>query len=204
MQSADFLTITDLWIERGERVLCKELSFSVQSGEVIRILGENGAGKSSLLKALLGTVLIDEGSILYLGEDITADRSNLHKDTLYIGHSVGLKKALTVRENLALYCPDVSIEGYQPILEELGLAPFLDMPVNKLSQGQARRTALSRLWLTQKSLWILDEPFSALDDQACLLLEKKIEQHSLAGGVVLLTTHIPLSSIQPRELEFAV
>lgn len=200
MQSSASLTILDLWIERGERDLCKGLSFSVQSGEVVRILGENGAGKSSLLKVIAGVLSPLEGQILYSGEDVTLDRSPLQQDAIYLGHSVGVKSLLTVAENLRWYCPNVSTSTLYSVLTQLDLIDLVDVLVKKLSTGQARRVALARLWLNKKTLWLLDEPFASLDVRGVALLEERIQQHVLLGGLVILTTHQDLLSIAPRDV----
>lgn len=200
MQSSASLTISDLWIERGERDLCKGLSFSVQPGEVVRILGENGAGKSSLLKVIAGVLSPLEGKILYSGEDVTLDRTSLQQDAIYLGHSVGVKGLLTVAENFRWYCPDISTSILYSVLTQLDLIDLVDVLVKKLSAGQARRVALARLWLTKKTLWLLDEPFASLDVGGVALLEERIQQHVLLGGLVILTTHQDLMSITPHDV----
>ncbi|MCS7485944.1 MULTISPECIES: cytochrome c biogenesis heme-transporting ATPase CcmA [Marinomonas] len=200
MQSFASLTISDLWIERAERDLCKGLSFSVQSGDVVRILGENGAGKSSLLKVIVGALSPEEGRIAYSGEDVTLDRSILQQDALYIGHSVGVKQRLSVAENIRWYCPDVCTNVLHEALKSLELIDYMDTPVKKLSAGQTRRVALARLWLSQKTLWLLDEPFASLDVKGVELLEERIQQHALAGGMVILTSHQNLLSLASRDV----
>lgn len=200
MQSSASLTISDLWIERGERDLCKGLSFNVQSGEVVRILGENGAGKSSLLKVIAGVLSPLEGRIVYSGKDVTLDRNPLQQDAIYIGHSVGVKSLLTVVENLRWSCPDVALNLLHEVLEQLELTDYMDVQVKKLSAGQARRVALARLWLSTKTLWLLDEPFSSLDVRGVALLEDRIQQHVLSGGLVVLSTHKELLSLSSRNV----
>lgn len=200
MQSSASLTISDLWIERGERDLCKGLSFSVQSGDVVRILGENGAGKSSLLKVIAGALSPLEGQILYSGEDVTLDRNPLQQDAIYLGHSVGVKSQLTVAENLRWYCPVTPLNELCSVLTQLDLIDQADVLVKKLSAGQARRVALARLWLSKKIIWLLDEPFASLDARGVALLEKRIQQHVLSGGLVVLSTHQDLLSIASRDV----
>jgi heme exporter protein A len=194
------LTISDLWIERDERDLCKGLSFEVHSGDVLRVLGENGAGKSSLLKVIAGVITPLEGKIHYSGKDVTQDRSLLQENTLYIGHFAGVKRLLTVEENLRWYCPTVLSSELECTLTHLGLLSFLDSPVQTLSAGQVRRVALARLWLSKKALWLLDEPFASLDDKGIVILEDHIRQHVSLGGLVVLTTHQNLRSISSRDV----
>lgn len=200
MHSFASLTVSDLWIERAERDLCKGLSFSVQSGDVVRILGENGAGKSSLLKVIVGILSPLQGQIVYSGEDVTVDRRFLQQDVIYLGHSAGIKPLLTVIENLRWYCPDASPSALHEVLECLELIDHIDVPVKKLSAGQARRVALARLWLSKKTLWLLDEPFASLDVRGVELLEACIRQHASVGGLVLLTTHQDLPSLSTRNV----
>ncbi|NVK73716.1 MAG: cytochrome c biogenesis heme-transporting ATPase CcmA [Oceanospirillaceae bacterium] len=200
MQPSASLTISDLWIERGERDLCRDLSFQVASGDVVRILGENGAGKSSVLKVIMGTLSPLEGKISYSGEDVTFDRSPLQRDAIYLGHSTGVKRLLTVVENLRWYCPDASLKELHCVLEKLELIDHMDELVKKLSAGQIRRVALARLWLTNKPLWLLDEPFASLDASGVGLLEERINTHTLSGGIVVLTTHQDLLSIASRDV----
>lgn len=200
MQSPAFLTVSDLWIERGERDLCEGLSFNVRIGEIIRILGDNGAGKSSLLKVIAGVMSPLEGEVFYLGKNCTQTYIELQQDTIYIGHSSGLKEALTVKENLRWYCPNVSNEKLYFALSCLGLSTLSNTLVKALSVGQRRRVALSRLWLQDKKLWLLDEPFASLDSEGIVLLENHIQQYVMSGGTVILTTHQALTSIHSRDI----
>jgi heme exporter protein A len=201
LQSSSFLTISDLWIERGERDLCKGLCFDVQIGEIVRILGENGAGKSSLLKVIAGLMAPLEGRIFYSGKDITSNQNTLQQNTIYIGHSTGVKSVLTVEENIRLYCPNISSKKLHSVLSDLGLLSHIGSLVKTLSAGQIRRVALSRLWLSDKTLWLLDEPFAALDAQGVQALEMHIQQYVTSGGTVILTTHQALNAIHSRDIE---
>jgi len=204
LQSSAFLTISDLWIERGEKDLCKRLSFDVFAGDIVRILGENGAGKSSLLKVISGAMSPLEGRVFYGGLEVTNDRHSLQENTLYLGHSAGVKKVLTVEENLRWYCPLASSSEVHFALERLGLLSLLDSPVGALSAGQIRRVALSRLWLSKQKIWLLDEPFVSLDAEGVGILEKRIMQHTESGGAVVLTTHQDLVSLHSRDISLSV
>lgn len=194
------LTLSGVGIERSDRDLCRNLSFSVQSGEALRILGENGAGKSSLLKVIAGAMSVQEGQVFFANQDVTSDRTELQQSMIYIGHSTGLKDVLTVAENIAFYSSNVAVEEINQVLKQLGLFHLRDSLVKSLSAGQARRVALARLWITQASLWLLDEPFAALDVSGVAMLEAHIQQHLLLGGMVLLTTHQAPCSFSAREL----
>lgn len=197
------LQVKDLWIERGERDLCRQLTFSVESGELVRIAGENGAGKSSLMKAILGWVRLEEGALEFNGEDVTQHRDMLLQSQLYLGHTPGIKNVFTALENLKLYCPDDSEEALEHALAQVQLGAFADTPAAQLSAGQKRRIALARLWLTDKALWFLDEPFTALDVKGVEALEQRMAEHLAVGGAIVITTHQPLLHLSPKVIELA-
>jgi heme exporter protein A len=187
------LSISGLFIERSERILCENFSCQVRAGEVVRIMGENGAGKSTLLKIIAGILQPLEGKILFAGEDVSFHRDMLQKQLLYLGHHAGIKSVFSVAENLRWYCPNQSISEIEDALATVGLDGYSETPAHQLSAGQQRRIALARLWLTDKKVWLLDEPFTALDVTGVSVLENKIKQHTEIGGLVILTTHQSLS-----------
>ena len=195
------LQLKNLWIERGERDLCRDLSFSVLNGELIRIAGENGAGKSSLIKAILGWVRLEAGNLEFNGEDVTQHRDMLLQCQLYLGHTPGIKSVFTALENLRLYCPQASEDALEFALNQVQLGAFVDTPAAQLSAGQKRRIALARLWLTDKALWFLDEPFTALDVKGVDALEQRMSDHLSSGGAIVITTHQPLLSLAPKVIE---
>ncbi|RDL43629.1 cytochrome c biogenesis heme-transporting ATPase CcmA [Marinomonas piezotolerans] len=195
------LQINNFWIERNERQLCRDLSFSVSDGELVRIAGDNGAGKSSLIKAILGWIPIEEGLIRLNGEDITHNRDLLLFDQIYLGHTPGIKSILSVNENLRMYCPNASEVALNEALQQVNLELFDDTPAAQLSAGQKRRVALARLWLTKKRIWFLDEPFTALDAHGVAALEAKIQSQLESGGAVVITTHQPLYHLSPKTVE---
>ncbi|WP_055462003.1 cytochrome c biogenesis heme-transporting ATPase CcmA [Marinomonas fungiae] len=203
MQKTVDLQVKDLWIERGERDLCRHLTFSVQSGELVRIAGENGAGKSSLMKSILGWLHFAEGTLEFNGEDVTQHRDMLLQNQLYLGHTPGIKNVFTALENLKLYCPDAAEDDLEQALVQVQLGAFADTPAAQLSAGQKRRIALARLWLTDKALWFLDEPFTALDVKGVEALEKRMSEHLSVGGAIVITTHQPLLNLSPKVIELA-
>ncbi|WP_067203997.1 cytochrome c biogenesis heme-transporting ATPase CcmA [Marinomonas aquimarina] len=203
MQKTVNLQLKDLCIERGERDLCCNLTFSVTSGELVRIAGENGAGKSSLMKAILGWVRLEDGSLEFNGEDVTQHRDMLLQSQLYLGHTPGIKSVFSALENLQLYCPDASEEALEHALSQVQLGAFADTPAAQLSAGQKRRIALARLWLTDKALWFLDEPFTALDVKGVAALEQRMSEHLALGGAIVITTHQPLLHLSPKVIELA-
>ncbi|MDR9828175.1 cytochrome c biogenesis heme-transporting ATPase CcmA [Vibrio sp. FNV 38] len=188
------LEVNQLTAIRDERVLFADLSFTVQRGELVQIEGRNGTGKTTLLRIIAGLGDKDEGMVSWNQLAVESDREAFHRDLLFLGHQTGIKRELTPYENLSFY-QAVHTEGktdkddlYQA-LTQVGLAGREDVPVAQLSAGQQRRVALARLWLTNKPLWILDEPLTAIDKQGVKVLERLFLQHVESGGIVLLTTH---------------
>lgn len=187
------LTVVGLECRRGGRPLFSDLSFSIQPGELLHIQGVNGSGKTSLLRILAGLSRQETGEVRWNGADIRESREDYTSSLLYLGHQPAVKDDLTVAENLAVSCRlgglEPSFHGMEMALEVVGLARRVNLPARVLSQGQRRRLALARLWLDQRPLWVLDEPFTALDIHATALLERRLEQHLGEGGMAVLTTH---------------
>lgn len=187
------LVVTNLAVVRGERMLFKQLDFSLNNGAVLYLQGENGAGKTTLLRTLCGLTQPYTGDVSWCGEDIKGMAEEYSKNILYIGHLPGIKEDLTALENLqfslALLGSTVDKTEVVEVLKTLGLAKVLHLPTRMLSQGQKRRVLLARLWLQDLPLWILDEPFTALDVAATDMLKQRIENFTNAGGMVVMTSH---------------
>jgi heme exporter protein A len=202
LASNNELTADNLVGVRGERLLFEKLSFKLGNGSVLYLQGANGSGKTTLLRMICGLSKPYEGSIKWCGENINALAEEYSKHVLYIGHLPGIKEDLTALENLqfslSLSGADVSVDKATEALKLLGLAKGLNLPTRMLSQGQKRRVALARLWLQELPLWILDEPFTALDANATELLKQKIETFARAGGVVVMTTHQEVTLNVPK------
>jgi len=182
--------------ERGGRQLFNNLSFSIQPGEVLHLTGENGAGKTTLLRILCGLTLPSEGNIEWQDQDTNACREDFHSNLLYLGHTPGLHGDLTPTENLQQLCglsQQTDETAITNALQKVGLANRCDVPAKYLSQGQKKRVSLARLLLSPANIWLLDEPFSALDVSAITWLNNHILQHCQHGGMVILTTHQTLS-----------
>lgn len=178
---------------RGDSTLFTSLSFQVEQGSVLRIAGPNGSGKTSLLRLLCGLGQPDDGEIRWRGTSICACRENYQSEMIYVGHANALKEDLLVEENLRFA---LQLNGERPTddaiyqaLEGTGLAHLVGMPVRALSAGQRRRIALIRLVVSRARLWILDEPFVALDHFAMAALAKCLETHVERGGSVVYTSH---------------
>lgn len=200
------LEAKDLECIRGDRRLFRALSIRLAAGELLHIHGRNGSGKSTLLRALCGLFQPTQGEISWNGTPIGSLREEFSKDVLYIGHKPGIKDDLTALENLRIAATldgdSLSEEQAWQALEQMGLRGFEDLPSKHLSQGQKRRVALARLLPSRARLWILDEPFSALDKSAVAALQAVIGSHLSAGGMVILTTHqeVALTQGEVRQL----
>ena len=187
------LTAQGLACVRGDRLLVKDLGFVLEAGSLLYVLGENGSGKSSLLRMLCGLLMPEQGEILWAGKSIKSHAEQYLPNLKYLGHLNGLKDDLTALENLQMGAriagQDVTAAAALAALTAIGIARCANLPVRVLSQGQKRRVALAALWLSRSPLWILDEPFAALDVAATEVLAARISEHLAAGGMTILTSH---------------
>ncbi|CAN6132891.1 CcmA ABC-type transport system involved in cytochrome c biogenesis, ATPase component [Methylophilaceae bacterium] len=187
------LTAQGLACVRGDRLLFKDLGFVLEAGSLLYVLGENGSGKSSLLRMLCGLLMPEQGEILWAGKSIKSHAEQYLPNLKYLGHLNGLKDDLTALENLQMGAriagQAVTAAAALAALTAIGIARCSNLPVRVLSQGQKRRVALAALWLSRSPLWILDEPFAALDVAATEVLAARISEHLAAGGMTILTSH---------------
>jgi heme exporter protein A len=177
--------------ERGGRKLFGPLSLRVAGGDLVRVAGPNGSGKTSLLRILCGLLTPSAGAVRWRGETISVLREEYSRHLVYLGHAPAVKDELTPAENLDIACRLAGVEVKQEALA-WALTAFAvpDVPVRKLSQGQRRRAALARLLLAGSAkLWLLDEPFAALDTGSAGYTEELVQRHLAAGGSVVYTTH---------------
>jgi heme exporter protein A len=184
------LEAAELECERGTRRLFRGISFAVTAGELLRVAGANGSGKTSLLRILCGLASPSAGVVRWKGQPIGALREEYARELVYVGHAPAVKDDLTPSENLAITCRlagrPATGEALRAALGQLGVP---ELPVRKLSQGQRRRAALARLWVSDAPLWLLDEPYSALDADGMAALNGRIGSHAAAGGAAVYTTH---------------
>jgi heme exporter protein A len=206
------LEVAQIACIRGNRRLFANLSFRLEAGRAMRVLGDNGAGKTSLLRIVAGLAPAEEGSVRWKGKPIGALGEEYRREIAFLGHSNALKDDLSAQENLGHALAIAGIGGTPDAirreLERQGLGAAAHLPVKVLSQGQKRRAALARLaFCAQRALWILDEPFAALDAAAVGRLAAEIAAQIARGGSVLFTTHqqvdLPGASADSLALEAA-
>ncbi|WP_460428754.1 cytochrome c biogenesis heme-transporting ATPase CcmA [Azotobacter armeniacus] len=204
--TSPFLEAMALACERDWRMLFEQLDLMLAPGDMLQVVGPNGSGKTSLLRLLAGLMQPSAGEVRLQGRSLHGRRTELARNLLWIGHAAGIKGLLTAEENLAWLCALHRPAGREAIwqaLAAIGLRGFEDVPCHTLSAGQQRRVALARLHLEAPPLWILDEPFTALDRQGVAQLERHLLGHCERGGMVVLTTHHRLE-VRPatfRELD---
>ena len=194
------LEVIKLQCQRGEKELFSGLSFALKNKQLMRIEGQNGTGKTTLLRTLCGLYQPDDGDVLWNNTPIKKLAEEFLKDLFYLGHHNAIKADLSALENLRIntalagenYTEDILLQA----LDDIGLFGSEYKPTAHLSQGQKRRVALAGLLLSKAKLWILDEPFVALDGFAVKLLQDVIAKHVENDGMVILTTHqeVPLIS----------
>ncbi len=181
--SETLLSVSDVSINKGLRQLLRGVDFTVKSGEIWQLRGGNGVGKTSLLRAMAGLARVEVFGAI-----------NRCEDMLYSGHATALKGALSARDNLLSHPSGMGMPTSAEVDEALGrvkLQGYEEAKAGRLSAGQKRRVALARLFLPSGRLWLLDEPFTALDVLGVKILEERFIEHADAGGAVVFTSHQP-------------
>ncbi len=197
------LTARNLSCIRQDRLIFKNIGFTVNPGEVLWVKGKNGAGKSSLLRMIAGLLKQAKGDILWQGEDVTVDPDGYQGQFRYIAHQDALKTVLTGQENLKFWAGYTGSDAVTLALNEFELQKIADIPVGIMSAGQRKRTNLARLIACPAPLWVLDEPVSSLDVHYIDLFKNQLTKHVKAGGMALLATHqdLDLDFIQTLDLD---
>jgi heme exporter protein A len=190
------LEVSNLACSRGDHPLFTDLSFALEAGELLQVQGENGKGKTSLLRTLCGFMQPVAGEIRWRGENIEELDEDYYAELLYLGHHNAIKDELNALENLQISAGLAGIELREKeavaALRRMGLKGREHLPVKVLSQGQRRRAALARMLVSDAPLWVLDEPLTALDVGAVGLIQELLGEHLARDGMVIFTTHQPL------------
>lgn len=185
------LSASDLTLFRGERCLFKGLSFALNPGELLLLEGQNGSGKTSLMRALGGLIEFESGEVLWDDKSVREYRQAFHGAIVWMAHRIGLKADLTLVENLhferKLRTP--SSADFDAVLERLGIERLRRLPVRSLSAGQQRRVALARMLLSKATLWLMDEPVTNLDRDGRKLVVELVDEHLADGGMCIMAAH---------------
>lgn len=188
--------------EKSDRQLFSDINIELQPGQLLYVKGENGAGKTSLLRILVGLSAPSHGVVSINGHNVQKDLSAASEKLLYFGHKQGISQLLTATENLNFWCQQHNVNASQEtihkVLAEVGLTGLEDIAIKNLSAGQQRRVSLAKLWLKRDAeLWVLDEPFTALDVHLIAELESKMTSFLESGGAIIMTSHQALNINYP-------
>lgn len=188
---ATALQIQNVWKYYGDYPALRDVSFDVEEGSCLALLGRNGAGKTTLLKILAGLSKPGKGSVKILGEDARAQATRRQIGVL--GHGIGIYEELSAYENLMLFArlyrvpnPDFTVSEW---LERTGLERVREGLVREFSRGMRQRLAVARAFLHKPSLMLLDEPFTALDDRGIAVLQDFLNDARRAGRTIIMSTH---------------
>ncbi len=184
---------------RGSRLLFQGLDLTLSAGKALRVEGANGIGKTTLLRMVSGLAFISEGEVQWNGVPITQCRSEFNTSLHYFGHQTALKLALTPIENLRFLQLFYGEEQNDPVIQQalqlMDLEQQAEIPCHALSAGQKQRASLARLLAVKKSLWILDEPFTALDSTIIERFKTLMKEHLANNGMIIMTTHQDINDI---------
>lgn len=189
--SSEF-SVESLAFERDDRLLFSDINLTVNPGDIVQVEGPNGCGKTTLLRIIATSLTPTLGKLMWGGREVSRHRQEYLGDLLFLGHLPGIKPSLSPEENLQwwrrLNRSEPSLSN-KDVLSTIGLCGYEDVPCYTLSAGQQRRAALARLLITQAPLWVLDEPFTAIDKQGVSQLETLLTNHAKSGGMVIMSTH---------------
>ena len=185
------LSANDLTLIRGESCLFQGLEFALNPGELLLLEGQNGSGKTSLMRAIAGMLSLESGEILWNDIPVNDQRQEFHGALVWLAHRTGLKGDLTLVENLyfeASLRPQANVD-FDAVCSRLGIARLKSLPLRSLSAGQQRRVALARMMLADVPLWLMDEPFTNLDREGRALVMQLTEEHLANGGMCVMAAH---------------
>ena len=204
-QSTPLISATSLTCIREDRLLFDQLNIEINAGDIVQVEGPNGSGKTSLLRILAGLSQPFEGEVFFSGQSINQSQEEFHQNLLYLGHLPGVKGEMNAQENLSF---NLALHGFvndstdiTKTLAKVNLTGFEDSLASHLSAGQHRRISLARLYKSNARIWILDEPFTAIDKQGVHGLEQLFKAHINQGGCVILTTHQDLLTFEPSQIK---
>jgi len=185
------LSAESLCMLRGDRCLFRDLDFTVNAGELLLVAGQNGSGKTSLLRGIAGMLDFEQGDVRWHSMPVGADYQAFRSDLVWLAHKVGFKADLTLVDNLRFESGlrATSLQKMKGVLERLNLQQLTELPFRALSAGQQRRVALARMLLADARLWMMDEPFTNLDSAGQGLVVELIAEHLASGGLCVLASH---------------
>ena len=185
------LSAKELTLIRGESCLFQGLGFALNPGELLLLEGQNGSGKTSLMRAIAGMLSLEKGEIFWNDRPVSRQRQEFHGALVWLAHRIGLKGDLNLVENLrfeASLRPQLDVDA-TAVCERLGIARLKRLPLRALSAGQQRRVALARMLMADVPLWLMDEPFTNLDREGRKLVMELTEEHLLKGGMCVMAAH---------------
>jgi len=188
------LSAQQLRVFRGERCLFEDIGFALEPGQLLLIVGANGSGKTSLLRVIAGLLVPDSGEVLWRGQSTHSNNQRFRSELGWLAHRLGLKYDLSVLENLDF---DTGLRGAnrssrQQVLARMDITDLQGLPLRSLSAGQQRRVALARMLESSARLWLMDEPFTHLDNSGQALVTEMVGEHLAAGGIAAIATHHPI------------
>ena len=193
MPAQNYLRAQQLHATRGRKTVFEKFDIDIRSGDIVQVLGANGSGKSTLLRIIASLAAPDEGAVLWNDRDIHREATDEFRHaSLYIGHKSGLSGDQTANENLELFRRINSKRATltaREALKKVAYSASPDVFINKVSAGQQQRVALAKLLTVEAPVWLLDEPFTALDKEGKHLIETLINTHCSNGGIALVATH---------------
>ena len=185
----NLLQVESLELYREDHLIFSDISFQIESGDHLVIRGQNGSGKTSLIRTICGLTQADKGKVLWNEASIDKSLFNYYEQLSYLGHKNGLISELTLDENLNYGLDQTDKDGQDQVINGFRLANLKDSLIQNLSNGESRKTALSRVVSSKKPLWVLDEPYANLDSDSISYLNNCIGDHINTGGIVITSTN---------------